>query len=409
MGIELKSLNRLLGGYLGAVAIVGMALALRLGLSGILGSGLAYITFYPAVMLAAMVGGLGPGLLATALAALSASYWIHPPPGFAIGNRADAVGLVIFSGMGVFMSLVAEFYRRARRKVAVLERESAVREAEERLRKESERTLRESEQRLRTLVAATFEGIGISEEGRFVDVNEPLARMLGYAREELVGCEVAGLVAPEDRARVLKNILEGRESRIEHEMLRKDGSRITVEAHGQTVVMNGRRVRFTALRDITERQRAERALQENEERLRLLFEGVKDYAIYMLDPEGRVVTWNRGAEQLIGYSAAEILGQNFAGFFTPQDRAEGKPARELAMAAEHGSYIEEAWRVRKDGSRFWACATLSAVRGPEGELRGFAKVTQDLTERRRAEEALRESEAKYRQLVELLPVAGLLL
>jgi PAS domain S-box-containing protein len=144
-------------------------------------------------------------------------------------------------------------------------------------------------------------------------------------------------------------------------------------------------------------------LVESEGWFRLLVEGVTDYAIYMLDPLGNVVTWNMGAERSKGYKAEEILGQDYSIFFTPEEVEAGEPARELATAARAGRYEAEAWRVRKDGSRFWALVTLTAIRDAQGELRGFAKVTRDMTERKAAEEAMRIRNAeldRYRIIVE---------
>jgi PAS domain S-box-containing protein len=145
------------------------------------------------------------------------------------------------------------------------------------------------------------------------------------------------------------------------------------------------------------------ALLESEERFRLLVDSSTDCAIYMLDPEGRVVTWNEGAERSKGYKAEEILGRNYAIFFLAEDVEAGLPARELAAAARDNHFETEAWRRRKDGAKFWALVTLTAIRGPEGELRGFAKVTRDLTAQKVAEEALRTHNAQlecYRIIVE---------
>ena len=132
--------------------------------------------------------------------------------------------------------------------------------------------------------------------------------------------------------------------------------------------------------------RSEELLRESEERFRLLVEGVKDYAIFMLDPEGRIVTWNRGAERIKGYGTGEILGQHFSIFYTEADIERGHPAAELRIAAAEGSYEERGLRVRKDGSRFWANVVITALRDAEGDIRGFAKVTRDITERVEAEE-----------------------
>jgi len=125
---------------------------------------------------------------------------------------------------------------------------------------------------------------------------------------------------------------------------------------------------------------------DDAEIFRYLVEGVRDYGIFMLGPGGHVTTWNAGAERIKGYSAEEILGRHFSAFYPPEDVGAGKPARELEFAAEHGVYEEEGWRLRKDGSRFWASVVITALRGPDGSLRGFAKVTRDVTERRRTED-----------------------
>jgi PAS domain S-box-containing protein len=143
-----------------------------------------------------------------------------------------------------------------------------------------------------------------------------------------------------------------------------------------------------------------RALQQSEDRFKLLVEGVKDYAIFMLDTEGRVVTWNAGAERFKGYAAAEIIGQHFSRFYPPEALARGLPAHELEVAKEVGSFEDEGWRVRKDGSLFWANVVITALRDPGGNLLGFAKITRDLTQRRAHEEALRQSEERFRLLVE---------
>src|SRR5713101_6566734 len=137
-----------------------------------------------------------------------------------------------------------------------------------------------------------------------------------------------------------------------------------------------------------------------EERFRLLVDTVKDYAIFMLDPEGRVASWNTGAERLKGYHAEEILGRHFSCFYPPKDVQAGLPARALETAAAHGRFEDEGWRVRKDGSHFWAHVVLTALRDEAGTLVAFAKVTRDLTEQRRAAEVLRAGEEYARRIVD---------
>lgn len=156
-----------------------------------------------------------------------------------------------------------------------------------------------------------------------------------------------------------------------------------------------------------QRKRAEERLRESEERFRLLVEGAHDYAIYMLDVNGCVASWNRGAERLKGYTAEEIIGKPVATFYTAEDVARGLPQEVLARAAVEGVYEGEGWRVRKSGERFWANITTTAWRTADGALRGFVKVTRDATERKRAEEKLRESEARLARAQEfsLLMVA----
>jgi PAS domain S-box-containing protein len=157
-------------------------------------------------------------------------------------------------------------------------------------------------------------------------------------------------------------------------------------------------LRSTSDRDLAEPRTS--TLFESDERFRLLVEGVRDYAIFLLDPTGRVISWNAGAERLKGYRAEEILGKSFHVFYPPEAIDTGWPDRELEFARAEGRFEDEGWRVRKDGSLFWANVVITAVRTPDGVLQGYSKVTRDLTERRRHEEELRISEERFRLLVE---------
>jgi PAS domain S-box-containing protein len=143
-----------------------------------------------------------------------------------------------------------------------------------------------------------------------------------------------------------------------------------------------------------------KAANANEGRFRLLVEAISDYAIYMLDPTGIVTSWNPGAQRIKGYAADEIIGQHFSRFYREEDRKNGLPARALATAARDGKFEAEGWRIRKDGSSFWAFVVIDPIRTPSGEIIGFAKITRDLTERKAAEEKLRQSEEQFRLLVQ---------
>lgn len=152
-----------------------------------------------------------------------------------------------------------------------------------------------------------------------------------------------------------------------------------------------------AFENITERKRSEQALRESEERFRLLIQGVQEYAIIQLDPQGQVVSWNAGAERMKGYKEEEILGKHFSVFYPKEDVTSGKPRHNLAEAVRRGQFEDEGWRVRKDGSRFWGNVVITALRDSKGNLHGFAKLTRDMTERREREEAL----TKAKELLEL--------
>ncbi len=154
---------------------------------------------------------------------------------------------------------------------------------------------------------------------------------------------------------------------------RKDGSEFPVDIVLSPLQVDGETLSLAMVRDITERKRIETALQKSEESFRVLVDGVNDYAIFMLDPSGRVVTWNSGAERIKGYRAAEIVGEHFSWFYSPEDIESGKPEQRLKIAASEGRLEDEGWRVRKDGSRFWANVIITPVRDKNGELSGICK------------------------------------
>jgi PAS domain S-box-containing protein len=190
-------------------------------------------------------------------------------------------------------------------------------------------------------------------------------------------------------------------------LLPTDGSRVQARLVVEPLRTEGRTECFAAtLSDLTV-QGSGIALVESEHKFRMLVQGVIDYAIYMIDPQGYITNWNLGGERIKGYSVEEIVSQHFSRFYTPEDRAVGIPSRALAIAAGEGRYEGEGWRIRKDGSRFWAGVVIDRILDSEGKLIGFAKVTRDMTEKRRAEEALEQARAALAQAQKMEAVGQL--
>ncbi|MGZ8311249.1 MAG: PAS domain S-box protein, partial [Allosphingosinicella sp.] len=238
----------------------------------------------------------------------------------------------------------------------------------------------------------------LDREGYVVTWNPGAQRFKGYEASEIIGQHFSRFFTDEDRAdglpaRALQTAAETGKFESEGWRVRKDDTRFWASVVIDPIRdKSGELVGFAKItRDITERKAAERTLFESEQRFRLLVQNVRDYAIYMLAPDGRITNWNAGAAAIKGYSAAEIVGQNFARFYTPEDRERGVPQHALATALREGKYENEAWRVRKDGTRFWASVVIDPIYDDDGEFVGFAKITRDMTERRIAQLELEEA------------------
>lgn len=225
--------------------------------------------------------------------------------------------------------------------------------------------------------------------------NKGAERLKGYAADEIIGKPFSIFYTPEDRdaglpKRALATAAETGRLASEGWRVRKDGRRfwalVVLDAIRDE---DGRLIGFAKVtRDITERQQAHNDLLESERRYRRLVEAVVDYAIFQLDSSGHVATWNPGAERIKGYSPDEIIGRHFSAFYTPEDIERGVPKMALAEAAEKGRFEAEGWRLRKDGTRFWASVVIDRIADESGGIIGFAKVTRDLTERKQAQDEL---------------------
>ncbi|MBV9505918.1 MAG: PAS domain S-box protein [Acidobacteriia bacterium] len=231
--------------------------------------------------------------------------------------------------------------------------------------------------------------------GLILECNRHTQESLGYGKDELRGQPISTVPAFQFRnvgERLFRALQASKTWRSEEEICRKDGQKIAMELLCNRYREGGSELMQANIRDISERKRTEAELRESEERFRVLMEGVRDYAIFMTDPQGKVVSWGRGAERILGYKEAEILGTDSALVFTPEDRERGEPELEIQTALRDGRAEDERWHLRKDGSRFFASGVLTPLWRSENELRGFAKVMRDITERKTHEEAMREAQ-----------------
>ena len=250
---------------------------------------------------------------------------------------------------------------------------------------------------LNDLFAFSPDAIFVTDPAGFIRGANPRAsELFGYAQAELVGMSIEALV-PE---RFRRNHPSHRENYNAHPRarqmgaalnlfgLRRDGTEFPVDIMLKPMQAASGPIVLSFVRDATEQRAVQDELRRQDQQIRSIVESVHDYAIYMLDADGYVITWNAGGQRIKGYTADEILGKHFSRFFIQEDIERGHPAQLMQLAAARGRFEEEGWRVRKDGSRFWANSVLTAIRDSAGTVTGYAKVTRDFTDRKRAEEAV---------------------
>jgi PAS domain S-box-containing protein len=339
---------------------------------------LSFLCILPLLLSALRFGQHGAVTAAAAMAAMAIWGTVHDLGPLAVENPSESLML-----LQAFMATVA---------ATTLVLAAVLSE-----RQHAEETLRQSEERFRHIVESAPNGIVmVDQEGRIVLLNSQAERLFGYAKEELLDQSVEVLIPwryREMHSQCRGDFFALPQSRTTDAIrdlcgVRKDGSEFPVEIGLSPLETPSGIHVLASVVDITERKTAEDRLRHSEERFRTMIENVKDHAIFMLDPEGRVLTWNKGAERLRGYKSEEIIGKHYSCLFPLEDCGSGKPEELLRTALAEGQCEDEGWRLRKDGSKFWANVVIAAVRDKGGALIGFSHVTGDLTRRRRIEEEL---------------------
>lgn len=238
----------------------------------------------------------------------------------------------------------------------------------------------------------------LTPEGTVASWNAGAQRFKGYTADEIIGQHFSRFYTDQDRAagipeKALQQARDTGKFEAEGWRVRKDGTQFWANVVIDPIRdEGGELIGFAKItRDISDKRATQEALRESEQRFRMLVQGVTDYAIYMLSPTGEITNWNAGARRIKQYEHHEVTGTHFSRFYTEEDRASGKPARALAEATERGRFEAEGWRVRKDGTKFWAHVVIDPIRNDDGELVGFAKITRDITERQQAAQALEKA------------------
>jgi PAS domain S-box-containing protein len=350
-----------------AVVVATLAVGLRLILSRLLGHQFPFAILNLSLMLIAWYAGTLPAVAALALGAAGTEI-------FVLGHlrtlgAQDTTGLMFFLVTGLALSILVGKAHRVRRQAEMGAETSRLREA---------------------LIDQAFEPVLMwAWEGPILLWNRGAEQLYGYSREEAIG-RVSHDLLQTEAAGGVKDFTEAmeRQGRWEGELKHtsRDGKTIFVDSHMVLVREADRAYVIEANRDITERKKREMELRRLNDQLEALVNGVSDHAISMLDPEGIILTRNRGAELMDGYTAEEIIGRRYAWQFTPASILEEAPARELARAAVEGKVEIEGWRSRKDGSTFWANGTLAALYDQDGKTQGFANIMRDRTTKRHDDE-----------------------
>jgi PAS domain S-box-containing protein len=405
---DVEAENRTLAGIfircsIAVIAVV-VALFIRQGLVQLLGHDLPpFIIFYPTIMVVALYCGAYPGLLATVLAALLADYWLMPPRGsFTLTNAADAIALALFCAMGVFMSLVAERYRRYEKRIADYKREQALWKSEE--------ALRSSQAKLQGIISSAMDAVvSVDEQQRIVVFNQAAESVFRCPASEAIGSTLDRFI-PQSLGEAHREHIRqfGSAGATNRSMnapgiltaVRSNGEEFPIEATISQVPADGEKLFTVILRDITERKRAEEALQESEERLQLFIEHAPA-ALAMFDREMLYLSASRRWRTDYGLGDRDLHGLSHYEIF-PEVSDEWKAAHCRGLAGE--VLRSEADRFdRADGSVQWIRWEIRPWHDKKGEVGGIVIFAEEITERKRAEEALHESQQQFRALADAIP------
>jgi PAS domain S-box-containing protein len=384
-----ETLNFRLLDYVVAVVGVSIAVILDLLLEPYFKGDAPLLAFILAIMLSSLNGGLFPGLFATVLSTFVSAYlFLAPIYSIDIKDSIDRTRGILFFIAGVLTSVICESLHRSKKRA---ERET--------------QQARESQSKFRALADNNVAGVILADAaGELTYVNDAFLRIVGCSREDFESGHVPqNEIAPPEWIRVGEHALAQTNEHscrsFEEEYLTGDGNHVSVLVASARVKTDEDSILICTVMDITERKRAEEALRQSEDWFRLMIENVKDHATLMLDKEGKIISWNAGAERLKGYRQDEIIGKHFSCFYPQKDIQASKPGNVLQIATTEGRYEEEGWRVRKDGTQFWANVIITALYDEAENLQQFVKLTRDITERKDTEKALRRSEEQLAGII----------